>query len=169
MRKIELNELNDNVFDLIDKEWMLVCAGNREQYNMMTASWGGLGILWNKPVAFVFVRPERHTFGLLESNELMSLSFLGNSQQMRKIYQFCGSKSGKNVDKMKESGLTPTLSPQGAVCFEQSRLTIVGRKLYAQSLSEEAFADKALTSFYGEKGGMHKMYIVEIEGAYVAE
>lgn len=53
---------------------MLVCAGNKDNYNMMTASWGCLGWLWNKPVAVVFIRPERHTHQLIEENEMMTLS-----------------------------------------------------------------------------------------------
>ena len=98
MEKINVKELNDNVFETIGKEWMLVCAGNKEKFNMMTASWGCLGWLWNKPVAVVFIRPERFTHGIIEENEFMTLSFLGNSEEARKIYNFCGSKSGRDLD-----------------------------------------------------------------------
>ena len=89
MEKINVKELNDNVFETIGKEWMLVCAGNKDHFNMMTASWGCLGWLWNKPVAVVFIRPERFTHGIIEENEFMTLSFLGNSEEARKIYNFC--------------------------------------------------------------------------------
>ena len=109
MEKINVKELNDNVFETIGKEWMLVCAGNKEKFNMMTASWGCLGWLWNKPVAVVFIRPERYTHGIIEENEFMTLSFLGNSEEARKIYNFCGSKSGRDFDKVKETGLTPVI------------------------------------------------------------
>ena len=74
---------------------------------MMTASWGCLGWLWNKPVAVVFIRPERHTHELIEKNEYMTLSFLGHSEEARKIYNFCGAKSGRDFDKAKETGLVP--------------------------------------------------------------
>ena len=66
MKKIEISELNDNVFTTIGKEWMLVTAGTKDNFNMMTASWGCLGWLWNKPVAVMFIRPERYTHGLIE-------------------------------------------------------------------------------------------------------
>ena len=60
----------DNVFETIDKEWLLVCSGDKDNFNMMTASWGCLGWLWNKPVAVVFIRPERHTHELIEKNDI---------------------------------------------------------------------------------------------------
>ena len=96
MERIDVKQLNDNVFETIGKEWLLVCSGDKENFNMMTASWGCLGWLWNKPVAVVFIRPERHTHELIEKNEYMTLSFLGHSEEARKIYNFCGSKSGRD-------------------------------------------------------------------------
>ena len=83
MKKIEVSELTENFFETISKEWMLVCAGDANRYNMMTASWGGIGWLWNKPVAFVFIRPERYTFEFTENNDFMTLSFLGKSSKAR--------------------------------------------------------------------------------------
>ena len=124
MEKINVKELNDNVFETIGKEWMLVCAGNKDHFNMMTASWGCLGWLWNKPVAVVFIRPERFTHGIIEENEFMTLSFLGHSEEARKIYNFCGSKSGRDFDKVKETGLIPVETDNGSIAFEQSRLTL---------------------------------------------
>ena len=58
MKKLEVKDLKENFFEAIGKEWMLVTAGTKEKFNTMTASWGGIGWLWNKPVAFVFIRPE---------------------------------------------------------------------------------------------------------------
>lgn len=55
--KIKPEEMTDNVFRLMNEDWMLVAAENAGKVNAMTASWGGLGILWGKRVAFVFVRP----------------------------------------------------------------------------------------------------------------
>lgn len=60
MKKTDITALaKENAFDLIGKKWMLVTAGTKDSFNTMTASWGGIGWLWNKPVAFVFIRPER--------------------------------------------------------------------------------------------------------------
>ena len=123
MKKIEVSELTENFFETISKEWILVCAGDANQYNMMTASWGGIGWLWNKPVAFVFIRPERYTFEFTENNDFMTLSFLGKSPKAREVYNLCGSKSGRDIDKTLESGLTPYPLEDGkCVTFEQARL-----------------------------------------------
>ena len=77
MKKLEVKDLKENFFEAIGKEWMLVTAGTKEKFNTMTASWGGIGWLWNKPVAFVFIRPERYTYEFVEKNDHLTLySFL---------------------------------------------------------------------------------------------
>ena len=166
MRKFDVKELNDNVFETIGKEWLLVTAGSKDKMNMMTASWGCLGWLWNKPVAVVFIRPERFTHELIEENEYMTLSFLGHSEEARKIYNFCGTKSGRNLDKVQATGLTPISLESGNVAYEQARLTLECRKLYKDSMSAEKFIDKDLLQWYGAKGGFHDVYVVEITHAY---
>lgn len=168
MREIQISELNDNFFETIGKEWMLVTAGTKNHFNTMTASWGGMGFLWNKPVAFVFVRPERYTYEFIESNEFLTLSFLGKEHQ--KIHAVCGSKSGRDIDKVKETGLKPFPTELGNMVFEQSRLTLECRKLYYEDLNPEHFYDVSpLAKWYGSVGGFHRMYIVEIERIYSKE
>ena len=88
MKEITIAELGENMVTAISKEWMLVTAGSVESWNTMTASWGGIGFLWNRPVAFVFVRPERYTHGFVERCERFTLSFLGDSH--RDIENFFG-------------------------------------------------------------------------------
>lgn len=161
MKRIEIKDLTENFFESISKEWMLVTAGTPEHFNTMTASWGGIGFLWNKPVAFVFIRPERYTYEFAEKNEYLTLSFLGDEN--RQIYNICGSKSGRDTDKVQETGLKPLPTPDGNITFEQSRLTLECRKLYSRMLEPESFIDKQpLEKWYSENNGMHKMYIVEI-------
>lgn len=161
MKRIEIKDLTENFFESISKEWMLVTAGTPEHFNTMTASWGGIGFLWNKPVAFVFIRPERYTYEFAEKNEYLTLSFLGDEN--RQIYNICGSKSGRDTDKVQETGLKPLPTPEGNITFEQSRLTLECRKLYSRMLEPESFIDKQpLEKWYSENNGMHKMYIVEI-------
>lgn len=161
MKRIEIKDLTENFFETISKEWMLVTAGTPEHFNTMTASWGGIGFLWNKPVAFVFIRPERYTYEFAEKNEYLTLSFLGDEN--RQIYNICGSKSGRDTDKVQETGLKPLPTPDGNITFEQSRLTLECRKLYSRMLEPESFIDKQpLEKWYSENNGMHKMYIVEI-------
>ena len=168
MKKTELKTLaRANAFDLIGKEWMLVTAGNKEKLNTMTASWGGIGWLWNKPVAFVFVRPERYTHDFIEREGRLTLSFY--KEEFRSILQFCGTKSGRDVDKVKETGLKPVVLESGAMTFSEARLTLDCRKLFKSSMAEANFIDKSiLEKWYRPQpgGSLHDVYVVEIEGVY---
>lgn len=90
MQKINPKEIDENVIRLIGDEWMLVAAGDREKFNMMTASWGSMGFLWNKPVVMVFVRPQRYTYEFTEKGDMLTLSFFG--EQYRRAFErvrFC--------------------------------------------------------------------------------
>ena len=167
MKNIDPRELTDNFFEAVGKEWMLVTAGTKEKFNMMTASWGCIGWLWNKPVAVAFIRSERFTHAIIEQQERLTLSFLGDSQEMREVYSICGSKSGRDCDKVKETGLHPVETKGGSMTFEEARLTLVCRKLYKDTLKEGNFVDKDLTQWYGEKGGYHDVYVLEIEECLV--
>ncbi len=169
MKKIETKELNDNFIEAIGKEWMLVTAGREGKYNTMTASWGCIGWLWNKPVAVIFIRPERYTHEFTEQDVPITLAFLGNSSEAKRAYNFCGSKSGRDFDKAKETGLEPIVTENGGVTFRQARLTLECRKLYKDCLKPEWFIDQSLTQWYGQKGGYHDVYIVEIENAYTEQ
>lgn len=167
MKRIEPTEITDNFIESIGREWMLVTAGDKESFNTMTASWGGVGYLWNRPVAFVFVRPERYTYGFIERRDAFTLSFLG--RENREAYRICGSKSGRDTDKISEAGLTPCVTEAGNIAFEQARLTLECRTLYAEALNERLFVDPEIyPKWYGEThGGDHKMYIAEILNCWI--
>ena len=147
MKEVTIEAIaQENAFELIGKEWMLVTGGTKDNFNMMTASWGGIGWLWNKPVAFIFIRPERYTYPLIEKNDHLTLSFLGHDEAMRKVYNFCGSKSGRDFDKVKETGLTPIETEHGAITYEEARLTIEGRKMFRSEFTPEDFSTKLLSN-----------------------
>lgn len=167
MKKIEVSEIQENVVEIIGKEWMLVTAGTKEQFNTMTASWGGVGFLWNKPVVFVFIRPERYTYEFIEKNDLFTLAFLG--EENKGIHKICGSKSGRDIDKVKETGLIPVVTEGGAITFQQSRLTLECRKLYRDIIKEESFLEQDLyPKWYSEtKGNPHQVYVAEIVNVWI--
>lgn len=157
----------ENAFDLIGKEWMLVTAGTPDKYNTMTASWGGIGWLWNKPVAFIFIRPERFTHDFIEANDRLTLSFYGEAY--RKALQICGSKSGRDINKTEATGLTPVILENGAITFGEARMTLDCRKLFKSPMKSDSFIDKSLLErWYNDRpgGGLHDIYIVEIENIY---
>jgi flavin reductase (DIM6/NTAB) family NADH-FMN oxidoreductase RutF len=155
-----VSELNDNVFQLIGDDWMLITAGDPGNFNVMTASWGGLGILWHMSVAFCFVRPHRHTFGFMEASDCYTLCFLEGPY--RDVLQYCGTRSGRDVDKIAETGLVPLTSDNGGIYYEQCRLVLECRKLYADWLKEESFVRQNLIGKNYPKKDFHRFYIGEI-------
>ena len=149
----------ENALKLIGKDWMLITARNGDGANAMTASWGCMGVLWNKPVAVGFIRPQRFTFGLAEKEERVSVAFL--PETMRDALTLCGTKSGRDLDKLKAAGLSLS-DMDGVPVINEARMLIIGRKLYAGRLEEECFVDKTLLANYKEKD-YHQMYVWEIE------
>lgn len=152
--------ITDNVFKLLDKDWMLVTAGSPEHYNTMTASWGHMGIMWNLPVAIAWIRPQRYTFEFAEKSSHFTLSFF--TEEYRKALQFCGTKSGRDYDKAAETGLTPVATDKGNVYFQEARLVMECRKLYSGDLKEENFIAADLASKHYPTKDFHRFYMGEI-------
>ena len=152
-------QLQQNVFSAIGKQWMLITAGG-DTVNTMTASWGGLGVLWNKPVAFIFVRPSRHTYGFLEQNETFSLGFFG--EQYRSALQLCGKVSGREVDKIAQCGFTVCRNGDTPY-LEQADLVLCCRKLYFGDIDPARFGDASIAACYPGDTDYHRVYIAEIE------
>lgn len=156
---IQPAELERNAIRLIGEEWMLITAGSVDKYNTMTASWGGLGMLWNKPVVFIFIRPQRFTYHFIQDNNLFTCSFF--EPVFRPALQFCGAHSGRDVDKASVTGLTPCLTPSGSVTFRQASIYLECRKLYYDDLRPENFLDNFIGRNYPDRD-YHRMFIGEI-------
>ena len=157
-REIFVEQLKDNPFTLINKDWMLITAGDAEKHNTMTASWGGVGELWGKYVSTIYIRPQRYTLEFVEREEYYSLCFFG--PEYRQALSLCGSKSGRDVDKDAATSLTPCFD-QAAPYYEQARLVFLCRKLYRQDMEESAFLDKGLLEKWYDND-LHRMFIGEI-------
>ena len=153
----------DNALKLIGKDWMLITVRDGEKVNAMTASWGCLGVLWNRPIAVCFIRPQRHTFGLAEEQDRLSLAFFG--QDRRDALSLCGTKSGRDCDKITEAGFT-TSDADGVPVINEAQILVIGRKLYADYIKEDCFIDNKMLDFYKEKD-FHKAYVLEIEKVLV--
>ena len=161
------DEFTRSPFHRIGKDWMLICARDESKESgasAMTASWGGLGILWNKPVATVYIRPQRYTYGLVEESEKISLCFFG--EEYRKALAFCGRESGRNCDKLKECGLSTEML-DGVPAIAESDVIMICRKLYADDLKEDKFIDRDMLSHYNRD--YHRFYVLEIEKILVRE
>lgn len=162
--EISWQDLNDNAIHMIGKDWMLVAAGTEGDYNMMTASWGTLGWLWERPVSTIYVRPQRHTHNYTEREGYYTLTFYDDPD--KEALRLMGTVSGKNFDKMNYEKLTPVVTPNGSIGFEEAYLIIECKKLYTTVLEESEFNDETpMEDMYPERD-FHTVYIGEITGVW---
>lgn len=161
---VDPHKIPGNIIKMLELDWMLITAGDSNQFNMMTASWGGLGRLYERPTATCFIYPTRFTYQLMERGDYYTLSFY--TEAYREQLQYTGSNSGKNVDKVKATGLTPITTPNGAKAFSEAWLIIECKKMVSQTLTPEALVDDKLKDEWIGKQ-LHKMYIGEITNVWV--
>ncbi len=162
-RQIEPKDIPENAIKLVGSDWMLITAGTQEKFNSMTASWGGLGV-WNKPVAFILVRNTRYTYEFLEKEDYFTLSFY--EEKYRPLLKnLFGTKSGRDTDKVKESGFTPLFIDPG-IAYQEARMIIVCKKIYADRTRPECrFPATGAVSKPDDK--YHKLYFGEIVTVWV--
>ena len=147
-----------DILSVFDKKWALLTAGDSDNFNAMTISWGGLGTIWGRPVATVYVRTSRYTHDFMDANEFFTVSFY--PEECKRILGVLGSKSGRDMDKMKESGLTPVQAGESR-SFKEAEITLVCRKLYKQQLNVANMPENVAKAMY-EGQAPHDMYIGEI-------
>ena len=164
-KKIDPKELQLNPFSLILNDWMLVTAGPIDDYNTMTAGWGGLGGMWSKNAAMCVIRPVRYTYEFIEREENFTFAFF--DEEYREALQLCGSKSGRDIDKAKEAGITPIsgILPR-TTAFAEARMIMECRKIYWQDIDPKSFVDPKLEDWYPQKD-YHRLYIGEIVNCLV--
>lgn len=154
---IDLLEMNP--FTKIGKEWALVTAGNKSKVNTMTVSWGGVGVLWGKNVVYIFIRDSRYTKEFIDNGDLFSLSFL--SEDYRASLQYCGSHSGRGIDKFQEAALTPAFL-HSIPYPDEANLVMLCKKMAAVPITEDTFTDSSIMSRWYSDKDMHTMYVGEI-------
>ena len=155
-----LSDLCFNPFTLIGSEWMLVSAGDEKEHNALTASWGGLGVLWNKNVAFTFIRPQRYTLQFMESQSHYALNFFEKSY--RSALTYFGTHSGRDGDKDKETGLH-ILTDQAAPYYEEARMVMICKKLSMQQMDPACFIDPTIDGSQYPQKDYHQVFVGEIE------
>ena len=154
---IDLVEMNP--FTKIGKDWALISAGNKAQYNTMTVSWGGMGVLWGKNVAYIFIRDSRYTKEFIDDGEFFSVSFLG--EEYRDSLNYCGSHTGRGIDKFTEAGLTAEF--RHSIPYpDEANFVILCRKMAAVPITPDTFTDADITSKWYAEGDYHTMYVGEI-------
>lgn len=164
LKEIDIKTLeNLNPFSKIADDWFLVTAGDENGYNTMTASWGSLGTMWGKSAAVTVIRPQRYTKEFIDNNEYFTISFLKEGN--KDILSFCGSKSGRDFDKAKETGLEPVFVDK-TTTFEQAELVLICRKVFAQDINPDSFLDKTIIDKWYPEKDFHTAYVGEIVKAY---
>jgi len=144
-KKISPDEIQGNIIKMINSEWMLITAGNEQKFNGMTASWGGIGN-WNKPVAFILVHTDRNTYKFIEKEEYFTLSFFDD--KYRPALMLFGTKSGRDMDKTKEAGLTG-ISTNPGIAYAEARLIIVCKKGFS-TMTTKNNPPKGHKLYFGE-------------------
>lgn len=165
MKEIDIREVKENFVSMISDQWALLTAGNIDDYNMMTVSWGGVGELWGKDVCFVFVRPQRYTLEYIEKNEYFTLSFYGG--EYKKELGICGSKSGRDINKTEAIGFN-AVSVGDSVSFEEAKVTVLLRKIAYQDMKPEGMLAPEIMGNYAA-GDFHRTYVGEIVKVLTAE
>ena len=151
-------EFNTDILSVFDKKWALLTAGTMDKFNTMTVSWGGMGTIWGKPVSTVYVRKSRYTHDFVEDNDYFTVSFY--PEECRNALTVLGTKSGRDMDKMHDSGLTAVKAGE-SVTFAEAEVTLVCRKLFGQELKTENMLPEIASTFYSGDA-VHDMYIGEI-------
>ncbi len=164
-KTIKPKDIKDNLIKCFADEWALITAGGKDGYNMMTASWGFAGEMWGADSVAVVIRPQRYTMEFVEKNDYFTVSFYGDDKDIHKV---CGSKSGRDINKTEEAGLTP-VAGEKYTYFKEARMVLVVKKQFVQKLSEDSFVDKAVIDRWYPEKDFHYMIIGKIEKVLVAE
>lgn len=157
--KIDIKDFIPDSFGLKNK-WMLVTASKPDgTVNTMTASWGGYGVMWNKEVVFVVIRPQRYTREFVEGTESFSLTFF--DKKHLKDLSYLGKVSGRDEDKISKAGLNIAFD-KNIPYFMEAETAIFVKKLFVQRIQEDAFLEKDIIDRWYPEKDFHYLYIAEV-------
>lgn len=162
MEIINTDSFDTAIFELWGKKWLLLTSGDydKKEYNSMTVAWGSIGVMWNKPIVQVVVRPTRHTDLFMKKYD--SFTVTAFSEHYRDKLKYFGSVSGRDENKIEKSELTLVKS-ELVECpsFAEAELSIECRKIYSSNFLSEEFLDKDIEKSYPEKD-YHNVYFGEV-------
>jgi flavin reductase (DIM6/NTAB) family NADH-FMN oxidoreductase RutF len=159
---ISIEQLSVQPYPLWDTQWLLLAAGDfaAGRFNVMTVSWGTIGVMWDKPVAQVVIRPHRYTFEFMEQYSTYTLSALPPAYHA--VLDMLGTVSGRDGDKLADSKLTARpASVVAAPVFAEAELVIECRKLYWQDMAPDHFLDPGIARHYPRRD-YHRIFYGEI-------
>ncbi len=152
--------LDFNAFTKIGNDWMLITAGDKEKANAMTASWGGVGVMWGKNVAIIFVRDTRYTKEFIDNSDTFSLTFFDKTYHS--ALKYMGAVSGREEDKINNARMHLDYYNGEIPYIDEGNLVIVCKKMSATRITEDSFLDPEIKEKWYADGNMHTMYIGEI-------
>ena len=168
-REVQPKDFMISPFHAIGSDWMLITAEKEGQVNTMTASWGGLGVIWGRNAAYVFVRDSRYTKEFMDAADTFSLTFF-DREKYADMLAYMGKVSGRDEDKIAKVGLTPVFDAEyNTTYFAEAKLTLICRKLYRGRLTEDGFTDPAFVEEYYPHRDFHYVYYGEIVKTLVAD
>lgn len=162
-QEIDIKDLDMNPFNAIGKDWMLISAGDENQINTMTASWGGVGVLWGDNVITAYIRPQRYTKKFVDEQDCFSLTFFNG---YKKELGVLGTVSGRDTDKINDVHFHPTFL-DGVPTFEEGKLVFIVEKLYEDTIKPELFKSKEIDEKWYPQKDYHTMYIAKIKKVYI--
>lgn len=160
--ELDIHALHDNIFEGLNRRWALLSATDGKRANSMTIGWGGMGVMWERDVFFVMVRPCRYTYDILENTDTVTLSFFGDGY--RKELTYLGRTSGRDEDKLALCGLTPVQEGKD-VYFEEAKLVLSGKIIAKMDLNSSDLVDETLEKHY-PKRDYHRIYVCESTRAF---
>ncbi len=164
-KECNINDIQESFTNLIGNRYALITVADNTKVNMMTASWGTMGIMWSKNIVNMVVRPSRFSYNFLIENDYFTLNFLTEGNE--DVYRLCGTKSGRECDKVKETGLETIEIDKSMYAFDKSEYVFVCKKLYSQPMDKQYFIDADFAEKTYPNEDIHTMFIAEIEKIYV--
>ncbi len=159
-KETSAKDFNFSPFKLIGSDWMLITAEKEGKVNTMTASWGGMGVMWAKNVAFIVIRPQRYTREFVDTANSFSLSFF--EEDYKKILTYLGTVSGREEDKISKSGLNIDFE-DNVPYFREAKIVMTCKKLYKQKFHADCFIEKSIIDKWYPEKDFHEIYVAEIE------
>ncbi|SDF41901.1 flavin reductase family protein [Sporomusa acidovorans] len=145
--------------------FMTTASGDKT--NTMTIGWGSVGIVWRKPVFTVLVRQSRYTKGLVDQSNEFTVTL--PLTDMKEALSLCGTKSGRDMDKIAAAKLTLSAGQALATpVIAIPGLHLECKVLYKETMKAENLDPATQNACYAD-GDYHTLYFGEIVAAYKTE
>ena len=165
MKQVTFDTYADKIMPIIKRGAFLTTKVG-DKVNTMTIGWGQIGVIWNKNIFTVLVRPSRFTYDLIEQAKEFTVSIPLEDKKFGRALGLCGVESGRVQDKISKCGLTlqdgqVIATPVIAGCGLHYECKVV----YKQEMTNPVL--EQINSTYYPEGDYHTMYFGEIVTCYI--